>query len=73
MAGEWGPLEGLIGDWESDKGGLDAAFNDNKIDGTNGKLYINTGTQSAPTWTVAGAHNDLLMVGFLAAGNITHP
>ena len=26
MAGEWGPLEGLIGEWESDKGGLDAAF-----------------------------------------------
>ena len=26
MAGEWGPLEALTGDWESDKGGLDAAF-----------------------------------------------
>jgi hypothetical protein len=26
MAGEWGPLEALIGDWESDSGGLDSAF-----------------------------------------------
>ena len=26
MAGEWGPLTGLIGEWESDTGGLDAAF-----------------------------------------------
>src|SRR6476619_6670581 len=26
MAGEWGPLEALIGDWASDKGGLDSAF-----------------------------------------------
>ena len=26
MAGEWGPLEALTGDWASDKGGLDAAF-----------------------------------------------
>ena len=26
MAGEWGPLAGLIGEWESDRGGLDAAF-----------------------------------------------
>ena len=30
MAGEWGPLEGLIGEWESDKGGLDAAFSHSK-------------------------------------------
>jgi hypothetical protein len=30
MAGEWGPLEGLIGDWESDQGGLDAAFSHSK-------------------------------------------
>jgi hypothetical protein len=26
MANEWGPLEGLIGEWESDTGGLDTAF-----------------------------------------------
>jgi hypothetical protein len=26
MAGEWGPLETLAGDWASDKGGLDSAF-----------------------------------------------
>ena len=30
MAGEWGPLAGLIGEWESDKGGLDAAFSHSK-------------------------------------------
>lgn len=24
------------------------------VDETNAKLYINTGTQAAPTWTVAG-------------------
>ena len=30
MAGEWGPLEALAGDWESDKGGLDAAFSHSK-------------------------------------------
>jgi hypothetical protein len=30
MAGEWGPLAGLIGDWESDQGGLDAAFSHSK-------------------------------------------
>jgi hypothetical protein len=26
MSGEWGPLAALIGEWESDQGGLDAAF-----------------------------------------------
>ncbi len=26
MAGEWGPLEGLIGEWASDQGGLDSAY-----------------------------------------------
>ena len=26
MAGEWGPLETLAGEWASDKGGLDSAF-----------------------------------------------
>jgi hypothetical protein len=26
MADEWGPLGALAGDWESDRGGLDAAF-----------------------------------------------
>lgn len=26
MAGEWGPLEALIGEWESDRGGLDSAY-----------------------------------------------
>jgi hypothetical protein len=26
MADEWGPLGGLAGEWESDKGGLDTAF-----------------------------------------------
>jgi hypothetical protein len=26
MAGEWGPLEALGGEWASDKGGLDSAF-----------------------------------------------
>ena len=26
MANEWGPLAGLIGDWESDRGGLDTAY-----------------------------------------------
>jgi hypothetical protein len=30
MAGEWGPLEGLIGEWESDAGGLDAAYSHSK-------------------------------------------
>ncbi|MDQ1431223.1 MAG: hypothetical protein QOF40_1825 [Actinomycetota bacterium] len=30
MAGEWGPLEALAGDWESDTGGLDAAFSHSK-------------------------------------------
>ena len=30
MAGEWGPLEALAGDWESDQGGLDAAFSHSK-------------------------------------------
>ena len=30
MAGEWGPLEALIGEWESDQGGLDAAFSHSK-------------------------------------------
>jgi hypothetical protein len=26
MANEWGPLAGLAGDWESDRGGLDTAY-----------------------------------------------
>jgi len=26
MSTEWGPLAGLIGEWESDKGGLDTSF-----------------------------------------------
>jgi hypothetical protein len=26
MANEWGPLQGLAGEWESDRGGLDTAF-----------------------------------------------
>ncbi len=26
MTTEWGPLQALVGDWESDKGGLDTAF-----------------------------------------------
>jgi hypothetical protein len=26
MAGEWGPLEALAGEWSSDKGGLDSAY-----------------------------------------------
>ncbi len=26
MANEWGPLQALIGEWESDKGGLDTAY-----------------------------------------------
>src|SRR4051794_21999020 len=30
MASEWGPLEALIGEWESDRGGLDAAFSHSK-------------------------------------------
>lgn len=30
MASEWGPLEGLIGEWESDEGGLDTAFSHSK-------------------------------------------
>ena len=30
MAGEWGPLEALVGDWASDKGGLDSAFSHSK-------------------------------------------
>jgi hypothetical protein len=30
MAGEWGPLEALIGEWQSDQGGLDAAFSHSK-------------------------------------------
>ena len=30
MAGEWGPLEALIGEWASDTGGLDAAFSHSK-------------------------------------------
>jgi len=30
MAGEWGPLDALIGDWESDAGGLDSAFSHSK-------------------------------------------
>ena len=36
MASEWGPLEGLIGEWESDKGGLDTAFShaEGKVLGT---------------------------------------
>ena len=27
------------------------------IDTTNGKAYINTGTQASPTWTVVGAQS----------------
>ncbi|MEI7653965.1 MAG: heme-binding beta-barrel domain-containing protein [Actinomycetota bacterium] len=36
MANEWGPLEGLIGEWESDKGGLDTSFShsEGKVLGT---------------------------------------
>jgi hypothetical protein len=30
MTGEWGPLAGLIGEWESDMGGLDAAYSHSK-------------------------------------------
>jgi hypothetical protein len=30
MASEWGPLEALVGEWESDKDGLDAAFSHSK-------------------------------------------
>ncbi|MHB1209532.1 MAG: heme-binding beta-barrel domain-containing protein [Acidimicrobiales bacterium] len=30
MANEWGPLERLAGEWESDKGGLDTAFSHSK-------------------------------------------
>jgi len=30
MAGEWGPLEALVGEWESDTGGLDSAFSHSK-------------------------------------------
>ena len=32
MAGEWGPLEALAGEWESDRGGLDAAFSHSQGD-----------------------------------------
>lgn len=31
-----------------------AAVGAQLIDTTNGKLYINTGTQASPTWTVVG-------------------
>ena len=36
MADEWGPLGGLVGEWESDKGGLDTAFShaEGKVLGT---------------------------------------
>ena len=36
MADEWGPLGGLAGEWESDKGGLDTAFShsEGKVLGT---------------------------------------
>lgn len=27
------------------------------VDTTNGKLYINTGTQASPTWTVVGTQS----------------
>lgn len=42
--------------------GVDASFRGCKkgalvIDSTNGKLYINTGTPLAPTWTVVGAQS----------------
>ena len=30
MANEWGPLEGLAGEWEGEKGGLDHAFSHSK-------------------------------------------
>ncbi len=30
MSNEWGPLSGLIGEWESDSGGLDTAFSHSK-------------------------------------------
>ncbi len=32
-----------------------AAVGARLVDTTNGKLYINTGTQASPTWTVVGA------------------
>jgi hypothetical protein len=32
MSGEWGPLEALAGEWESDQGGLDGAFSHSKGD-----------------------------------------
>ena len=36
MANEWGPLQALAGEWESDQGGLDTAFShsQNKVLGT---------------------------------------
>ena len=36
MATEWGPLQALVGEWESDKGGLDTAFShsEGKVLGT---------------------------------------
>ena len=36
MTTEWGPLQALVGDWESDKGGLDTAFShsEGKVLGT---------------------------------------
>jgi hypothetical protein len=36
MATEWGPLQGLVGEWESDKGGLDTAYShsEEKVLGT---------------------------------------
>jgi hypothetical protein len=30
MATEWGPLQALVGEWESDQGGLDTAFSHSK-------------------------------------------
>lgn len=36
-------------------GGAGAAIGATLTDVTNGKLYINTGTAAAPTWTVVGA------------------
>jgi hypothetical protein len=30
MSSEWGPLSGLIGEWESEKGGLDTAYSHSK-------------------------------------------
>lgn len=46
------PTDGTSGDgatWAG-KGSL-------AVDTTNGKLYINTGTKSSPTWTVVGAQS----------------